>query len=464
MNISIKYITACAALLAMLSGCAVNDAYVRPDAPLPAQLNGALSENAAKPAAEWWQRFGSAELNDLMRQALAANHDLAAAVSRIRQARAASGVANANLYPTLDASAGATRTSSSRDSTTASGSSRSATISAAYEVDLWGGKASTRDAARAKVDYSVFDREAVALVLQADVASNYFQALALKERIVVTRSNLEAARQILALVELRFERGADTALEVSQQRTAVLTMEAQIPQLEQDLLTAQTSLAVLLGKIPQGFSVKGESLDGLAIPEVAGYQPPVLLERRPDIRKAEASLMAAHADIGVARAKLYPGLNLTASTVASGVFGGGSTVVSSLVASLTQSIFSGGSLQSQVEQSQAVRDELTEQYLQSILTGLKEVQDSYGLVSASTLRQAILVQAAQQAQETYRIANAKYRAGSSDMLTLLDSQRTKLQADDSRIQSDYARLSALVGLYKTLGGGWPALDQPPLSS
>jgi NodT family efflux transporter outer membrane factor (OMF) lipoprotein len=449
-----KSVSISAVLVSLLAGCAVSTPYQRPEVPMPAEWNTDAIKAGFMLTSDWWKQFGNAELNQLMDQALAANHDLAAAVSRIAQSRAAAGGVAANRYPSVGVSGSATKTRGNQDSGNVNSQSSQLAANVSYELDLWGGKAAEREAAGARVNSSVYDRDAVALVLQADVASNYFQTLALKDRLVITRKNLEAARKVLALVETRYSKGANTGLEVSQQRTAVLNIEAQVPQLEQELLATQTALAVLLGQTPQSFSVKGESLNGLNVPLVSAYQPPELLERRPDIKKAEAQLVAANADIGAARAALYPRLTLGASAIAGGVLTSGSSVITSLIASLTQTIFDGGKLQSQVQQSQARKTELVAQYLQSVLTGLKEAQDGLGLVASSESRQELLRKAALEAQEAYRIANVRYTAGSQDLLTLLDSQRTQLQAEDSRVQAELARLTATVGLYKALGGGW----------
>jgi NodT family efflux transporter outer membrane factor (OMF) lipoprotein len=385
---------------------------------------------------------------------LTANNDLAAAISRIEQSRAAAGGVAANRYPSVGVSASATETRGRRDAGDADSNSSQAAVDVSYELDLWGGKASEREAADARVSFSVFDRDAVALILQAEVATNYFQMLALKDRLAIARKNLDAARNVLRLTETRYAKGANTGLEVAQQRTAVLNIEAQIPQLEQDLLVTRTALAVLLAQTPQSFSITGESLNGLRAPAVSAYQPPELLERRPDIKRAEAQLIAANADIGAARAALYPRLTLGASSVAGGLLTSGSSVITSLIASLSQTVFDGGKLQSQVQQSEAQRKELIAQYLQTVLTGLKEAQDGFGSVVSSESRQRLLYQAAVEAQEAYRIANVRYTAGSQDLLTLLDSQRTQLQAEDSRVQAELSRLTATVGLYKALGGGW----------
>jgi outer membrane protein TolC len=192
----------------------------------------------------------------------------------------------------------------------------------------------------------------------------------------------------------------------------------------------------------------------MQLPNVAASQPAALLERRPDIKRTEAQLVAASADVNAARAALYPGLRISASAIAGGVFTGGSSLASSLAASLTQTLFDGGRLRGQVDVSRAQREQLVQQYLQNILTSLKEVQDSLGAVASAEARQQLLSNAAREAQETYRIANVRFQSGSQDMLTLLDSQRTQLSAEDARVQAELARYTATIDLYKALGGGW----------
>lgn len=460
MNKLLQSVPASIALLAILAGCAVSTPYQRPDVALPGQWSKpasvatsvATEVAVSTVAGDWWKQFGRIELNQLIEQALAANHDLAAAVSRIQQARAAAGIAAASSLPSANLSI--TRSHNSQSGSSAQTQSSQIAASASYELDLWGGKAAGQAASRARLSSSIFDRDAVALVLQADVASNYFQALALKDRLAIARNNLNAARDMLALIEVRYGKGASTGLEISQQRTSALTIEAQIPQLEQDLRTTLSALAVLLGKTAQEFSVTGESLAGLSIPAISAYQPQSLLERRPDISKAEAQLVAAHADIDVARAALYPRVTLSGNLMSAGGLATGSGLLTSLVVSLTQSIFDGGGLRNQLAQSEARKSELVEQYLQSVLVSTKEVQDSLGLVLSAATRQALLKQATQEAREAYRIASVKYRAGSENLLTLLDSQRSQLQSEDNLVQADLARLSAAVSLYRSLGGGW----------
>jgi NodT family efflux transporter outer membrane factor (OMF) lipoprotein len=253
---------------------------------------------------------------------------------------------------------------------------------------------------------------------------------------------------------VRFDNGAATALELAQQRTSVLNIEAELPALRQQLQQTQHALAVLLGRPPQGFRIAGESLSALQLPAVAAGQPATLLERRPDIRRAEAQLQAANADIGAARAALYPSVRLSAASGVSGFLSGGSTNVTTLAASLAQTIFDGGRLQGQLAQSQARRTELAAQYVQAVLTSFREVEDSLVAVQANEIRAAALTQSAAQAQRAYQLAVARYEAGAHDLLNLLDSQRSRLQAQDSLIQAELARYTATVDLFKALGGGW----------
>ena len=225
------------ALCLILGGCAVGSPYQRPQADMPGlwQTPGTelsqpeeLTKNSSVSShidAAWWQAFGSTELNGLMQEAMTANRDLSAALQRIEQSRAAAGIAGASRLPSVNASLGGSK------NRTDSGTERSSEasqlgLSVSYEADLWGLNAASTAAARARLQASVFDRDAVALMLQAEVASTYFQALSLQDRLAIARKNLGAARQVLSLVNVRFENGANSGLEVAQQRTSVLNLEA----------------------------------------------------------------------------------------------------------------------------------------------------------------------------------------------------------------------------------------------
>lgn len=440
------------------SACSLTPSYPTPDAPQPQQWEtadaNADASIAQAPAAQWWLSYHSDELDQLMQQALDANHELAAAVSRIEQARASLRSAHSALLPSagLNASAGHDRRSADGETTTSENAQ--AGVSIAYELDLWGANRAAATAADATLAASRYNRDSVALVLQADVATAYFQLLSLRDRLVIAQRNFDAAQELMRLVQVRFDNGAATALDVAQQRTTLLGIQAQIPGLQQSVNETRHALAVLLGQVPQGFDVNGASLTELSLPAINPGQPSALLLRRPDIRVAEAQLVAANADIGAARAALLPSLDLSASATAAGLISGGSTTVASLAASLAQTIFSGGRLRAQIELSEASRQTMAETYIQTVLTSLQEVEDSLSLLTTSRTRTELLAQTAEQAREAYRLARIRYDAGAIDLLTLLDSQRTQLSAEDSLVQAQLSQLNASAQLVKALGGGW----------
>jgi outer membrane protein, multidrug efflux system len=438
----------------VITACSVTPVYQRPEAPVPVQWDAASPAQAGEAiSTEWWRKFASEELNALMTEALEANHDLGAAAQRIQQARASAQIARSRLFPAVDLSASAVR---DKHEGSAHTEEDQAALSVSYELDLWGGNRAATNAANARVAATQYDHDAIGLILQSDVASNYFQVLALRDRLNIANQNLAAARQLMELVEVRFRNGAATALDVAQQRTTLLSIESDIPNLQQSLQETLTALAILLGRAPQGFVVSGQSLDELTLPEVNADAPATLLERRPDVRAAEESLIAANADIGSARAALFPSVGLSASTAITGALTGGSSTISSFAASLVQTLFDGGTLRGQVALSEAARAELVESYVQAVLISLKEVEDSLSAVSTSETRAQLLTETAAQAREAYRLAGVRYREGVEDLLTLLDVQRTQLSAEDNLVQARLARYSAAVSLFKSLGGGWQA--------
>jgi len=439
-----------------LAGCSLVPDYERPPVPTqPAWSTSPAVSTAALPvSADWWQHFESPELDQMMAEALAANQDLAAAIARIDQARANTRIAGASLLPSVEAtgSTSGTRTSTSRR--THNSSSGDALLTASYEIDLWGKNAAGVESAKHALTASAFDKEALALVIQSEVASTYFDAVSLRQRLAIARENLAAAQQVLKLVQIQMAQGAATALDLAQQRTAVATFEAQIPTLEQQLAADQTSLAILLGRAPGDTAVARDKLDALSLPAIAAGQPADLLGRRPDIAEAEANLKAANADIGVARAAFYPSLTLSASAAISGLATSGTSTAASIAAGLIAPIFEGGALEGQLDLTKARKEELVATYRQTVLTSFKEVEDALSTVETSAARVRSLQTAADQAREAFRLAQLSYSAGASDFLTVLDAQRTLLDNEDSLVQAERDRFTAAASLFKALGGGW----------
>lgn len=444
------------ALLAipLATGCSLNPRYETPAVAVPAQWEAGQSANAAQADAQWWVHYGNPELNALMDAALLANQNLAAAVSRIAQARASLTSARSSLYPGVGLNASAGHDRQRRDGVTTTSDDARAGVSISYELDLWGANRAAAEAADARLASAQYNRDSVALVLQSDVATAYFQLLALQDRIVIAERNLEAAQEVMRLVQVRFDNGTATALDLAQQRTTLLGIQAQLPSLRQSINETRHALAVLLGRPPQGFTVAGASLTEVTLPEIDSGQPALLLERRPDIRIAEAGLIAANADIGIARAAWMPSLDLSASAAATNLLDGGSSTVASVAASLAQTLFAGGRIRAQVALAEASREELAAGYVQTVLNGLREVEDSMSSLATSRERLRLLAETAVQAREAYRLARVRYDAGAIDLLSVLDSQRTQLSAEDTLVQAQLTQLNATALLVKALGGGW----------
>jgi NodT family efflux transporter outer membrane factor (OMF) lipoprotein len=414
----------------------------------------AAATDAQPVSAGWWQRFGSRELDALITEATTANQDLAAAIARIDQARANARVAGAPLLPTVEGTSSGARRYNDIDTLPQRSTGYQAAIATSYEIDIWGKNAAGLQAAEAGVDATVYDRDAILLVLQSDVATTYFSILALQDRLVIARNNLKAAQELLRLVKVQFEQGVASALDVARQETAVAAFESQIPQQQQQILAARTSLAILLGRAPGEPIVEATTLQALALPAIAPGQPSSLLERRPDIGRAEANLKGADADIGAARAAFYPSITLSASAGIEGVASGGASALASLVAGLVQPIFTAGRLEGALEGAKALRVELAANYRQAVLTAFKETIDALSAVNTSEARYGLLRSAAASAAEAYRLADLNYRSGAADFLTVLDAQRTLLASQDSVVQSELDRYTAAASLFKALGGGW----------
>jgi outer membrane protein, multidrug efflux system len=433
-----------------LQACALTPPLQRPEVETPAAWRESGSTPESSIDGNWWRSFGGDELGAIVEEALSRNHDLRAALQRIEQARANASKAGAGLYPQLEASARGTQTE------TDTGSDRSVTglsaqASISYEVDLWRRNRASRDAADARVQSSRFDYDALALVLAADTATTYFDTLSFRQRQRIANDNLALSRKVLEIVEVRQREGAASALEVAQQRAAVASAEAALSALEQQQRLSEDSLALLRGRAPAASKVTAPGLETLKLPAIAPGQPSGLAARRPDIRQLEAELIAANADIGVARAALFPTLTLgidptlTASP--------GSAAVT-LAASLLQPIFKGGALRGEVERTRARRAELAESYQQGVLTAFREVEDALVTVRTSRDRVTALSAAVDAAREAYQLSYQRYLAGAIDFLTLLDAQATQLQSEDSLAQAERDQFVAAATLYKALGGGW----------
>jgi outer membrane protein, multidrug efflux system len=466
-----------ALFLLLLSGCSVGPAYKRPEIAAPAQwhetagagdavtpgappASGTTSTAASVwPAADWWHGFGSARLDELIAEAERSNDDLAGAIARVQEADAQARIAGAALLPSLDLGATATR---ERAQVTGSGprvfNDFNPELSASYELDFWGKNRALRSAARAAALASRYDRQTVALTLISSVATTYFQALELRDRIQVAQRNLENGRKILRGFQAEQAAGTATGLDVAQQETTVALLNAALPPLLQQFRQTVYALAVLVGKTPESLDVDTGTLMELSSPAVVEGLPSQLLSRRPDVAQAEQQLIAANADITVARAALFPSIQLTA--------GGGyeSAALASLVsppnrvyaltAGLTQPIFHGGALRGQVAYTKARYTELLTTYHKTVLAAFSNVEGALVAAQQTAEQQKRQQDAVTTAKRAYDFAQAQMAAGTVNILTVLNTENALFSAQDQLVQVNYLRLQALVDLFTALGGGW----------
>ena len=452
---------------ALLNACSVGPTYTRPKVALPAQwqesagngVDGSQAPLSVWPAADWWHGFGSAQLDELIAEAQRNNDDLAGAVARVREADAQARIAGAPLLPSLDLGATATR---ERAQVSGGGprvfNAFSPLLTASYELDFWGKNRALRDAARAAANASRYDRQTIALTVVSSVATTYFQALELRDRIEVAQQNLDNSEKILKGFKAEQSAGTATGLDVAQQATTVALLNAALPPLLQQLRQTVHALAVLVGKTPESVDIDTGTLTNLSSPVIVEGLPSQLLSRRPDVAEAEQQLIAANADIGAARAALFPSIQLTASG------GYESSALTSLVsppnrvyaltAGLTQPIFHGGALRGQVEFSHARYTELLTTYHKTLLTAFSNVEDALVATQQTAEQQRRQQEAVATARRAFEFAQMQMSAGTVNILTVLNTENALFSAQDQLAQVNYLRLQALVDLFTALGGGW----------
>ena len=456
--------------LLLLGACSLVPDYVRPNVASPRNWDGVEAEAVQWPSRDWWKGFRSSTLDILIDTAQRNNTDLAAAAARILQADAQLRIAGASLLPSVDFTGDVSRTLSR---TAANGGRRvdqtdsvGVGLRASYEIDLFGANRASVLAADASALLSRFDREAVALSVVSDVANTFFQVLQFRDRLDVARRNLSNAERVLEVVEARVNNGAASQLDLAQQRAQVATQRAALPNLESQGRQAENVLGILLGAGPGDAVGPGSSLLDVVPPPVATGLPSELLIRRPDIQAAEARLIAANAEIGVARAAYFPSLNLSAGNSRSATNLASvldpASITYSIAASLFQPIFQGGALDAGVDLADARRDELVQSYRLIVLSAFADVENSLVAVRRTGEQEALQQIAVEQALIGFQLAEERYRAGAADLLTVLDAQRTLNSAEDQLVQIRFARLLATVSLFRSLGGGWrlPGLDGP----
>jgi outer membrane protein, multidrug efflux system len=445
-----KYFSPTAVVLSLtLSACSLAPQFQRPQIAAPAGWSnvagvGMQSEPDPLP---FWKALGSEDLDHLIDLALAQNLDLEAALHRIEQARALAKVSAAPLYPSVNASGGASRTI--KEPLNTSAAQVGGDIS--WELDLWGKNRNQAKAGNYRADASMFDRDALRLVVTSDVTNFYTQILGFNDRIRIAENNLKNAEEVLRIIEARFREGAVSGLEVSQQRVAVNGFRATVTTLTEQRSTTLNALAILLGLPPQNFDAPKAELASVKMPQVNLTPPASLLTARPDIESAESGLRAANADIGSARAAFFPSLTLGLNSSIAAGFGGPAAAATSLAANILAPIFSGGKLTGNLQNVTARQKELAADYQKTVLTAFKEVEDALAALKSNNEQADLSRRSVAESQNAYNIAKARFDAGAIDYLTLLETQRSLYQAEDNQIVVNEGQLQAFVQLRKALG-------------
>jgi multidrug efflux system outer membrane protein len=455
-----------------LSGCAVGPNYHRPAVQVPQSfrapepLPGLQATSFAD--LKWWQVFKDDELQELVKTALVQNYDLRDAVTRVEAARANLGITRSNQFPQLNASGAVEFTRLSRDgsfplpATFVQSQNRNwgeASLNLlSFEVDLWGRLRRSTEAARANLLSAEENRKAVVVTLVSDVATAYFTLRELDYELAISQRTLDTRKESLQLVQSRQGGGVATLLDLRQAEQLVDTAAQTIPTLQQQIEQTENQISLLLGKNPGAVIRQGNFNEQVVPPEVPPGLPSALLERRPDIQAAEQNLIAANAEIGVAKAEYFPQLSL------SGALGGQSSQLSrlfagpnsawSFVPQLTQPIFTAGRIKSNVRLAEAQRDSALNQYQKAIQTAFTEVSNAliaHQRIRESRVQQEALVTAL---QDRKRLAYVRYRGGVDTQLNALDADRDLFNAELALRQIKLSELLSVVQLYKALGGGW----------
>jgi len=452
------------ALLA--SGCTVGPNYKRPTVAVPGLYRGTVSTEAAPTQLaalgdqKWWDIFQDEELRTLIRTAVVQNYDSRIAASRVLVARAQLGITRADQFPSVGAGAGIsdTRNSQSKFLPAFETSTGQVNLAAAWELDFWGKYRRATEAARANLIASEWARREVLSTLVANVASAYFQLRALDLQLEISKRTLNSRQESLRLTRILADGGSTTLLDVRQAEQLVFTASAEIPVLEQQIEQQENFLSILLGQNPEDIP-RGQTLtEQRQPPEVPAGLPSALLERRPDIQQAEAQLVAANAEIGVARSAYFPQISLNGaggfqSSELSNLFSGPAGAWG-FGASLTQPIFTGGRLRSEVRLAEARKQTAVLFYQQSIQGAFRSVSDALVAYHKTREFRAQEEMLFRSAEDAARLSHMRYTGGVTGYLEVLTNETNAFSAELGLAQARFNELLALVQLYQALGGGW----------
>ena len=470
------------ALLAFLaSGCAnipsVGPDYHAPAAKTPAHWSEPLAggeTNSAAATAAWWKDFHDAELDSLIARAACSNLDLRIAQARVREARAHYRMTAADFWPTIDGAGGysrvrvpehlpvldAMRFPSYEDDVHIAG------FDASWEIDVFGGTRRATESARAQVAAAQFGEREVLVTLLGEVARNYVEARGYQRRLDIARDNIRAQEQSLAIVQNRFTNGLTSDLDVQQASTVLATTRAVVPALETALAGSIHRLGVLLGQTPEALQTELTTVAAIpaAPPTVPVGLPSELMLRRPDVALAERQLAAATANIGVAKADLFPKFYLTGVAGFEGAsaddwFTSGGRFWS-VGPSVQWRIFDAGRIRANVKVQNARQEQALANYENTTLIAFEDVENALTAYAKEQIRRQSLGDAVKSSEESLRLANQLYANGLANFINVLDAERSLYQAQDALVQSDKTVTTDVIALYKSLGGGWETIQQP----
>lgn len=451
----IHLLTACAVLSA---GCTLGPNYKRPEMDMPQSTDA--SNYSVFTQQNWWTMFGDEVLNKMEDTALQYNWDLKAAVARVDQARAAVSVANSNQLPSLSVGGSTGREGNAQGS----GESLSRVgLNASFELDLWGKYRRMKESARAKLLATQAARDTVKLTLTSDVAKQYFTMLMLDNQIEIAQRTLAARAENVRIYQTRYEAGYATEVDLRRVQANMSSVKAEEENLRLQLAKTETALAVLLGKSPREMvedrPVRGKKLDEvILVPDVPADLPSDLLERRPDVMTAEQNLIAANADMGVARTAYFPSISLTtaagyASAALTSLVSGGAGVWN-VAGAVSAPIFEGGKIRAENQQAEARYQEILADYQKTVQLAFKEVLDA--IHSNQMYRQIYNSYLAQtnDMRRSYELTKKQEDAGLIGVTDLLSVEETLLSAEMNLSAARNNELDAVVDLVKALGGGW----------
>ena len=450
-------------LLAVLTGCMVGPNYEKPAINTPSAFSYEPKQVASEANLEWWKLYGDPVLNQLITDALGNNKNVQIAAARVEQAAGVLSTQRAPLFPQVDYQGGAARERSSEQGVTAApGTSNPANnfqalANVSWELDLWGRIKRQTEAAQANLLATEEARRGVILSLVSSVASNYIDLSSLDQQLVVARNTLATYAEALRLMQLQFDYGQVSLMNVEQAKTRYQTAEAQIPQIKQQIVVRENAISILLGQNP-GPIVRGKSLDTLTLPQVPPGVPSELLTRRPDLLQAEQQLISANAQIGAAKALYYPNISLTAAlggiSLELGQLFSGAARVWNYGGVVTGPIFTAGSIEGQVVQAEAGQKAALLAYQQAIQNAFADVENTLSARAQLADQVAAQEKLVKALQNYTKLSQLLYEGGYAPYSTVLQAQEQLFPAELNLVAARAQLLASVVNIYKAMGGGW----------